>query len=167
MGDMVIAGLFYSMGAVILLAAAGAIFSKNIVHSAVLLTVAFLGLAGIYILLQADYLAALQLLVYVGAITILITLGLMLTNRDVLKESNPNNRYMVAGGLLSGVVAAVISAAAVMTEWRVQMVEFSNTISLIADTMLKKYTIAFEVAAVLLLVAMIGAVILAKGADET
>ena len=60
------------------------IFKKNILHSALLLAVCFIGVGGIYVLLHADFLAAVQILVYSGAVAVIITLAVMLTKRDIM-----------------------------------------------------------------------------------
>lgn len=166
MSEIAQAVIFYLICAVTLLAALGVVLGKNLVHSALLLTVSFFGVAGLYILLHADFLAAVQILVYAGTVAIIIALGIMLTRRESMENSNPDHkrRWLPAG--LSALFAAVIIYILTATPWKIGNNPVVDTVSALADLMLGQYVFAFETAAVLLLVAMVGAIILAKGADE-
>lgn len=166
MNDLAVSIAFYALSLVTILSAVGVVFKKNILHSALLLAVCFIGVGGIYVLLHADFLAAVQILVYSGAVAVIITLAVMLTKRDIMEETNPsNNNFKSSIAVVCGfVVVALLTILA--TPWKIANNDISNSVTLIADLMLTKYIIPFEVAAILLLAAMIGAIILAKGVNE-
>lgn len=166
MNDLAVSIAFYALSLVTILSAVGVVFKKNILHSALLLAVCFIGVGGIYVLLHADFLAAVQILVYSGAVAVIITLAVMLTKRDVMEETNPSNKNFKSSiaVVIGFVVIALLTILA--TPWKIANNDISNSVTLIADLMLTKYIIPFEVAAILLLAAMIGAIILAKGVNE-
>ncbi|HEX3015538.1 MAG TPA: NADH-quinone oxidoreductase subunit J [Desulfobacteria bacterium] len=148
--------------------------SKHIVHSAIFLALTFVGVAVLYLMLNADFLAAVQVLVYGGAVSILIVFGIMLTlrsgpSRDV-ERSNENTRAGILGAIMA-LVTFIVMALVIFTNegWRITGDSSvpANSVSEISWLLLSKYVIPFEVAAILLLVAMVGAIILAKGADDS
>lgn len=166
MSEIFYSAVFYLLSLVTIFAALGVVLKKNLVHSALLLTVAFIGVGGIYLLLNADFLAAVQILVYAGAVAVMITLGVMLTRRENMAHSNPDHGHRVVALFITGLFAIVIISAFLVTPWQIDVHFTSDTVGALADLMLGQYVIAFEAAAVLLLVAMVGAIIMAKGADE-
>lgn len=168
MSELAQTALFYLLAAVTLVAALGVALGRNLVHSALSLTVSFLGVAGIYLLLYADFLAAVQILVYAGTVAILIALGIMLTRRASMDHSNPDRsgRSRILAALLALGFAGLVGCAASSVAWPEATAPTWDTVSALAELMLGKYVLAFETAAVLLLAAMLGAIVLAKGADE-
>lgn len=159
--------LFYLISFVTLITAVAAMTMRNLVHAALLLALSFVSVAGIYVLLHADFLAAVQLLIYGGAIPVLIVFGVMLTRTPGSRESNPVNRQTVLWG--SGVAAllfAVLMLALNKAEFAVKgTLTKEPSVEGIARLMLGDFLISFEVAAVLLLAAMIGAIVLARGGE--
>jgi len=151
-------------------AAWGVVTSKNIVHSALYLVLSFFGIAVLYVLMNADYLAAVQLLIYTGAVSIMIIFAVMLTLRGDVSESNPSNHHWGWGALVAASVF-VIMALVILgnTEWRVLAAPWTSGGSAadLSLLLLTQYMIPFETAAVLLTVALFGAVILAKGVKES
>mgnify|MGYP001446108412 CR=1 FL=1 len=143
--------------------------SKNIVHSALFLALTFAGIAALYVLLDADFLAAVQVLISMGAISIMIIFAIMLTLRGDVKQSNPavkSWRWGIAGSvLLFGIIALVVLNH---SDWNLLSApwEGEGTAFDLSVLMLSEYVIPFEAAGFLLTVALIGAVILAKGAKE-
>ena len=85
--------LFYLFSAILLGFALKTVVSTNLVHSALLMIGAFFAIAGLYLLLQADFLAMVQILIYVGAIAVLVIFGVMLTRKGSMVESNLKNLY--------------------------------------------------------------------------
>jgi NAD(P)H-quinone oxidoreductase subunit 6 len=155
--------IFYFFAAMILLCGSIVVFSKNIVHSGFSLLGTFAGVAGLYGLLTANFIAAVQILVYVGGVLIIILFAIMLT-RDIqdAKDSNPSRGLPVAGffGLL---VATLLILIVLKFPWPViALTESGSTIPLIGDALLGKYLIPFEVLSLLLLAALIGAVMLVR-----
>jgi NADH-quinone oxidoreductase subunit J len=160
--------LFYIISALIIFAALEMVLSKNLVHSALFMAAAFAGVAMIYLLLNADYIAIVQIMVYVGAISILFVFGVMLTKRTNMGESNMPNRYRVYGAIIAAALFAVL-AAHIVTSGFVSGTGApqDGTIPSIASLMLNDYSIAFEISGILLLVATIGAVVIGKGARKS
>jgi NADH:ubiquinone oxidoreductase subunit 6 (subunit J) len=158
---------FYLFGILILFAAVKTVSSSNLVHSALYMVAAFVGVACIFLLLNADYIALVQILVYVGAISVLMVFGVMLTRRGDIKESNPFNTLKIAGGLVSIALFLVVARLLILTGWGASTpAPMLSTVDQITDLLLKDYAIPFEAAGILLLVAMIGAIIIGRGVDN-
>ena len=151
-------------------AAWGVVTSKNIVHSAFYLALSFAGVAVLYILMNADFIAAVQLLIYTGAVAIMVVFAVMLTLRGDICESNPESRGWIVGALVAASVFITI-AVVVLTnaDWRVLSTPWTGGGSAedMSLLLLTQFMIPFEAAAVLLTVALAGAVILAKGVKES
>jgi len=159
---------FYGLAITILGNAALVVFARNIVHSVLFLAITFIAMAGLFLLLDADFIAAIQVLVYAGAVCIMVVFGIMLIQRSDMKDTNLFNTQLIAG---TGVVALVFALCAILTgrtAWTdlvaTQAVP-ENTIQVIGALLMSKYVIPFEVVAILLLVALIGAIVIAR--DES
>lgn len=156
--------IFWLITILVVGSALAVVLLRNIVHSALFLIVTFVGVSGLYILLQADFLAAVQLLVYAGAVAILIVFGVMLTVRGDIKNSNMFNSYKLSGGIVALVFFLIVERIILKTDWVLSTAAMpESTVGPIADSLLGNFVIPFEVAAVLLLVAMVGAILLARG----
>jgi NADH-quinone oxidoreductase subunit J len=183
---------FYLFALITGVSALMAVLVKNIVHAAFSLLFTFMGVAGIYVLLSADFLAVTQILVYVGGILVLLVFGVMLTNKvtDINIKAGAASRIPAA--LLVLVLAAVLGFMALSTKWPTHRdTPWSNTqqwsgnvYDRIANTqhktagddtkgsigtaeeigklMLTDHLLPFEVISVLLLVALVGAAMLAR-----
>ena len=139
-------------------------FSKNIIYSTLALLGTFLGIAGLYITLSADFLAATQILVYVGGTLTLILFAAMLTSRiEDMKVSNPQTGIFAAFGLVT-VVLLVLGKVATMTEWPSEIRSVTPSTAKLGHAFLGEFLLPFEVASVVLLAAMIGSVVLARRA---
>ncbi|MDX2271384.1 MAG: NADH-quinone oxidoreductase subunit J [Cyanobacteriota bacterium] len=143
--------------------ALGVVLAPSIVYSGFLLGGVFLSMAGLYLLLNADFVAAAQVLIYVGAVNVLILFAIMLVNRRY------NFAPIKLGWLRNGVTAAVclglLALLAVMiaeTPWPLQPIQAVNSILLMGGHFFSDYLLPFEVASVLLLMALIGAIVLAR-----
>ena len=158
-----VAVAFHTLAAVVVISALLVVFVRNIVHSVLWLAVCFVSLAGVFLTLNADFIAAVQVMVYAGAVCIMVVFGIMLIRRGDMGETNLFNSQTVAAagvtalvimlsGFLSFKVGSVVSPAPVP----------ADTVGNIATLLLSKYVIPFEVAALLLLVALVGAVFIAK-----
>ena len=160
--------LFYVIAIFMLFFATMMVVSTNLVHSALYMVVAFVGVAAVYAMLSADFLAAVQLLVYVGAISVLLVFGVMLTRRGDIRRSNPFNRYKYVGLLVVASLFGVLYRFVALSEWPVSdIAPASTTVAQIADLLLNRYVVPFEAAAILLLVAMVGAIIIGKGVSSS
>lgn len=141
--------------------ALGVVVVRDLIRAVVLLITSFLGIAGLYVTLSADFVAVVQVLIYAGAISVLLLFAIMLT--PLAGRDNRETFFRIPGVLLSGLVVAVIAFVSLETDWRV--VEdggFEETASEIGDALLTTYVLPFEMAAVLLLVAMLGAILLVR-----
>jgi NADH-quinone oxidoreductase subunit J len=160
--------LFYIIAAIILFTALNMVLSKNLVHSILFMVATFIGIAFVYVLLQADYLAVVQILVYVGAISVMFVFGVMLTRRDSMSVSNRFNRYAVFAGLAAVAILLLFGRIILMTGFNpAKPVPAESTIIPISSLLLNDYIIPFEISGVLLLVSMIGAIIIGKGVKHT
>ncbi|SHG96464.1 NADH-quinone oxidoreductase subunit J [Thermosyntropha lipolytica DSM 11003] len=160
--------VFYALAAFTIIAALGVVALPNIVHSALCLVLTFIGVAGIYFYLGADFIGLIQILAYAGAISVLMIFAVMLLlSRDV-SESNPSHKkgkYLAA--LFSGLFAFLLALSIYSTSWDLtEGAEIVDSIGKIAYMLMGDYVIAFEAAAILLLAAVIGAVILARGEEK-
>jgi len=156
---------FYGLALTILGAATLVVFMRNIVHSVLFLALTFVAMAGLFLTLDAEFIAAIQVLVYAGAVCIMVVFGIMLIQRNDMKATNLFNRNTFVGAGLVAVTVAMCAVFAGRTAW-VDMVAADavpdNTVGIIGRLLLSKYVIPFEVAAILLLVALVGAIVLAK-----
>lgn len=167
--NLISSGVFYALGTVALLGALGVVCFRNVVHSALSLTASFIGIGCLYIFLSADFMGAVQFLVYGGAVAILIVMAIMLTRREDMAHSNPSAGIFAQAGALvvAGLFGLLMAGVAFLSPFIPEPTAFEDTVTGLADLMLTKFILPFEVAAVLLLMAMIGAIVLAKGADES
>lgn len=157
--------IFYFLAAFTVWAAAVVVFGKNIVRAAVALIFSFCGMAALYVLLDAEFLAAVQVLIYVGGITILLLFAIMLTSRIGSKTAKVMNDQValsaIAGiGLLVGLIYA--STAGIAEVSAPPPLPERETARFLGRALLTTYALPFEVVSVLLLAAMIGAIILAR-----
>ena len=159
--------IFYFLAAVTIIGALGVVLSPNVVHSALFLVLSFVGVAAIYFYIGAEFLGAVQLMVYSGAVAVLIVMAIMLTRRDSMAQSNPSQKLFrrVVTGLLAGSIFFLIGCGIVLAPLPAGEFAASTGADGIAQLMLGTYLVPFEVTAVLLLAAMVGALLLARGGD--
>lgn len=142
-------------------ASLGVVAARNIIHAVVFLVGSFLGLAGLYVTLSADFIAVAQVLIYVGAISILLLFAIVLTPRE--ERGNAEGFLKLPAAALSLMVLAALTFAALDTEWAIaDRDNFGDTASAIGDALLGKYALPFEIASVLLLVAIVGSIVLVR-----
>ena len=136
---------------------------KNIFHSLLLLILCFFSIAGIYILLSAEFVAAVQVLIYVGAITVLLIFAIMLTAQLYSPSIRQSNEQVIPGLLVVGALLIVTLSVLGRTSWRIstQGIEGQSTVS-IGKALLTTYVLPFEVVSLVLLAALIGAIIIAR-----
>ena len=154
---------FWILAAVAILAALGVVILRNVFRAALSLILCFLAVAGLYITLSADFLAAVQVLVYVGAISVLIILAIMMT-REV-QQGNPSNRLRIPAFLVAAVFLAVLVFTMINTSWQVSgIAPIAPTTGPLAIKLLSEngFILPVEIAAVLLLAAILGAIVLAR-----
>lgn len=140
------------------------VFSGSIIYSAFSLLVSFFGVALIYALLSADFLAVTQLVLYVGGILVLILFAVMLTNRIEDTRKSNESKHWLTGLMLILVVASGLYATIVRTPWKSgeTIVAFQPTAREIGSALLSTYVLPFEIASIFLLAGLIGAVVIAR-----
>lgn len=156
--------LFYSLEIIIISAALGVVLIPNIVYSAFLLGVVLSGIAGIFILLNADFLAAAQILIYVGAINILILFAIMLVNNRLAIKSESKPLFVqLIGAFLALSGFGVISRMVFQTNWpKPPFIAQPNTLPIIGNHIFSDYLLPFEIISIILLIGLIGAILLAR-----
>lgn len=153
--------LFYLFSIVTIAAGAVMVFSKNIVHSAFALMFTLMGVAALYVLLYADFLAATQLLVYVGGILILILFGVMLTSQGKRFNFQTVTVNLIPASVLSVTAAGILIFAFTTTDWLItETPERSETVHELGMMLMGDYILPFIIAGVLLLIAIIGAILM-------
>ena len=154
--------------------ALGVVVSRNLFHSALFLVLSFAGVVGYYVLLDAGFLAVVQLLIYIGAIAILILFAVMLTRGLMDKRQSQTNQQWLIAGLAAFLTFIVLAVVLWQVDWPVasEQVLASPSMAIgakgsqLGQDLLGTYVIPFEVASVLLFVALIGAVILARETES-
>jgi len=157
---------FYFLSVVTVVSGVGVIMRKNPVHSALALIVALLGQAGLYLMLYAPFVAGVQIILYAGGIMVLFLFVIMLVNIEKAQKEEQFNKQWLAGlaaAIALGLLFVFIYAKGrgLFPDRAIQMPEQSNT-QQVAVLLYGSYMFAFEIASLLLLVAIIGAVVMAK-----
>jgi NADH-quinone oxidoreductase subunit J len=165
--------VFWTIAVSTIVAALAVVHLRDVFRAALFLIVTFMGVAGMFVLMRAEFLAVIQVLIYVGAISVLIIFAILMT-RDV-EEGSPSNTLRIPAAVVSVLFAAAAIFVAVSTDW--QLLEaaelgaeasaktaevFSNTVPWIARLLIRDFVLAFEIAGVLLLAAIIGALALVR-----
>ncbi|HIL31846.1 MAG TPA: NADH-quinone oxidoreductase subunit L [Dehalococcoidia bacterium] len=183
--------VFWILAVMAIVGALGVVLVPNLFRAALLLIVVFVSVAGMFILLSAEFLAVVQILIYVGAIAILIIFAIMLT-RDV-QHGNLPNRMQIPAAVFAALLLTALVAVAVDTKWeflpadqqdRAELVQVNALTTLtgevlddagvspedqtevqesgLADLLISDYVLPFEAVSVLLLAALIGALVLVR-----
>ena len=157
--------LFYFLSVLIIFSALMVVFSKNPVHSVLYLIVTFFGIAGHYFLLNAQFLAAVHIIVYAGAIMVLFLYVIMMLNLN--KEVEPHKPVwikfaaVIAGGLLMITLVGSLRGAEVL-QLKTPMDQSIGLVENLGKTLFGQFLLPFEISSVLFLAAMVGAVMLGK-----
>lgn len=151
------------------LSAIAVVTARNVVHAALYLVVSLLSVAGVYLLLGAEFVAWVQILIYVGAIVILFLFGLMLTKapigRDTLDNQQRGIGALVGVGVFAGLVFLIQEAFPVQDAVAFETVQGSTDV--IGEAIFRNYVLPFEAVSFLLLAALIGAIVLARKDDAS
>ena len=141
--------------------------STKVMHMMLSLVLTFVSIAGIYVLLSAEFVAVVQILIYSGAVTILMIFGIMLTKHDVESEK-PTRNWRNIGALIGIVAFGVVMFLGINgLSIDAQDVDLAtNNTKNIGLQLFSNYVVPFEVMSVLLLIALVGAIILAKSDDS-
>jgi NAD(P)H-quinone oxidoreductase subunit 6 len=139
---------------------------RNIIHSAVAMMVCFGSLAGMYALLGAPIVAAAQVLIYLGAISVLILFAIMLTQAGDANLPSPFHRQVWAAALTALVVLGLIGWAVTATDWGNATVVVAIALDTMAQALFTDYALPFEILSLLLLAAIVGAIYLARRPED-
>jgi len=139
---------------------------RNIIHSAVAMMVCFGSLAGMYALLGAPIVAAAQVLIYLGAISVLILFAIMLTQAGDATIPAPYHRQMPVAIVVALGITGLVLWAVIQTDWAAAAEVAGATVDAIATALFTVYALPFEIISLLLLVAIIGAIYLARRPEE-
>ena len=143
----------------------GVVLLPNIVYAAFLLGATFISMSGLYLLLNADFVAAAQVLIYVGAVNILILFAIMLVNK---RQDYQEVKYSVLRSVVTGFVClglfALLGVTVTSTNWAITpaIAKLPSTMVVIGLHFFSDYLLPFELASILLLVSLIGAIVLAR-----
>jgi len=158
--------IFYLMAFIIVGSAILVVTSKNIMYSAFSLLFTFFGVAGLYVLLNADFLAVTQIMIYIGGILILIIFGVMLTTKITGVDINSGITGKIQLGIASVLTAflfVILAFIFAKTKWFTGAnMPSQPSINQIGNELLTNYLLAFEAASVLLLIAIVGAAMIAR-----
>jgi NADH-quinone oxidoreductase subunit J len=154
--------LFYIAGALTLGGALGVVMTRNIVYAAFALLASMLGVAGVFLLMFAEFLALVQVLIYGGAIVIVVLFALMLTRIQDFEHLTDNRQWPIAA-LIALAIFGLLVAGIARTDVRVadggrQVVAFKD----LGESLFVQWAVPFEVASLVLLVALIGAIVLVR-----
>jgi NADH:ubiquinone oxidoreductase subunit 6 (subunit J) len=154
--------LFMVLGAVMVIAALAVVLQRDIIRSGLAMIICFAALAGIYVIAGTPVVAAAQVLVYIGAISVLVLFAIMLTQSKAPPRSLVFQTQVVPAAVASIILAVLICLVAVSTNWPQQVATQVAAATEIAKALFRDYTLPFEVVSVLLLAAVVGGVFLAK-----
>ena len=156
---------FIILSTVVITGSLGVVLLENIVYSAFLLGGVFMAVAGLYLLLNASFVAAAQVLVYVGAVNVLILFAIMLVNKkEELKKIKGLSSRRIISGFVCGGLLVLLLRVVITTPWSLPgpIAIGEEATERIGEHLFTDYLLPFELASVLLLMAMIGAIVLAR-----
>ncbi len=155
---------FYLFALITIVSAFVVVFSRSIIYSAFALLFTFFGVAGLYVLLQADFLAVTQILIYVGGILVLMLFGVMLTSNVIDVQLKTGTLQAWPARLLVAIVAGSLASVFYSTWKDVTAPELSmqTTVPSLGELLMTKFVLPFEIASVILLVALMGAAMIAR-----
>jgi NADH-quinone oxidoreductase subunit J len=154
---------FWIMAVVAVVAALGVVFMRNVFRAALTLILCFIAVAGLYLTLSADFLAAVQILVYVGAISVLIILAVMMT-REVQRGS-PVNKMEIPAAVVATLLLVILVYTVTNTTWKIAAeAPLSPTTVPLATRLFSEngFILPVEIGAVLLLAAILGAIVITR-----
>lgn len=156
--------IFYVFAVITLASAAYVVLARNIVRVAFALLFTLMGVAAFFALLLADFLAITQLLVYVGGILVLLLFGVMLTNRQISVDIRTGTMQTLPAVIIIAALAGTMGGVIWSTDWPMvsELAEGTATAPVIGEMFLSSYLLPFEIASVILLVALVGAALIAR-----
>jgi NADH:ubiquinone oxidoreductase subunit 6 (subunit J) len=161
--DVFVAIAFYVTAIAMIVGAVGMVLNRDMIRSAMLLILVLSGVAAMYVLLSADFLAIAQLLVYVGAIMILMLFAIMLTPNQLDLPGGSPQAQRISAALTSLAVGALSVGVMVSHPWNLRATPLNmETAATIGNLLLTTYVLPFWIASVLLTVGLVGAIVIAR-----
>lgn len=155
--------IFYVLAFVTVFSAVMVVFNKNVIHSAFSLFFALFAVSGFYVLLQADFIAITQIMIYVGGILILLLFGVMLTTKITDVQINSKSLNTIPGLIFTAGIITILTFIIISTKWNIKHpVDTNESVSQIGRLLLTNYLLPFEIASIVLLVALIGSAMFAR-----
>ncbi len=159
--------IFYLFAIITIVSAFFVVTTRNVIYSAFFLLFTFFGVAGIYTLLGADFLAIVQIMVYVGGILILLIFGVMLTNKITNVDIRTGTVHLLPAAIGIGIFMGAVVSIMVWTPWKNEPAQIPNTTTkVLGGLLLTDYVLIFELLGILLLIALIGAASIARREKE-
>ena len=157
--------LFLIIAALVIASAFWVVFSPNLIHSAVSLLFTLFSTAGLYIFLYADFIAATQVVIYVGGILVLIIFGVMLTSKIETPSIAASSKNQFIGGMGAFAIFVIQAGIIFNSQWHIGNVQSADsTVATIGKLLLNEYLLPFEIVSILLLAALMGAALLSRRA---
>ena len=155
--------LFILIAALVIASAFWVVFSPNLIHSAVSLLFTLFSTAGLYIFLYADFIAATQVVIYVGGILVLIIFGVMLTSKIETPSIAASSKNQFIGGMGAFGIFVIQAGIIFNTQWNIGNVQSrDSTVATIGKLLLNEYLLPFEIVSILLLAALMAAELLSR-----
>ena len=155
---------FYVLSILTLVSAGGVMVSRNLLHAVLFLIVTFIGVAGFFVLLSAEFIAMAQVVIYVGAISVLILFAIVLTPRSVRDNSET---AMVGPAILLGIALVTVFLFVIHdTAWSTGGTDAGLSAASLGRALLSTWVLPFEIASVLLTAALVGAIMLVRSEAE-
>lgn len=155
---------FWVLSILTLVAAGGVMVSRNLLHAVLFLIVAFIGVAGFFVLLSAEFIAMAQIIIYVGAIAVLILFAIVLTPQAIRDNSET---AMVGPAILLGIALVAVFLFVIHdTTWATSTGDPGLSASALGRALLSTWVLPFEIASVLLTAALVGAIMLVRSETE-
>lgn len=158
--------LFGGLATLVLVSALGVALSRNILYSGFALLGTLVGVAGLYLFIGADFLGVAQLLIYVGGILVLILFAVLLTNRIGEVKITNQSTHLALGGMGALAMLLLLAKVALATKWPLIEAVATPTTTRIGDAFLGEYLLPFELASLVLLMALVGAMVIARRAAK-
>lgn len=163
MNDLTYTIIFYLFAAITVFSAAFVVFSRNIIYSAFSLLFTFFGAAALYVFLSADFIAVTQVVVYVGGILVLLLFGVMFTNKVMGSRLMTDVQNLIPGIIiLVAAAGGLIYVFGTQADWYTAGMLNGSVVERIGVETMSRYVLPFEMASILLLLALIGAAFLAR-----
>lgn len=158
--------LFGGLATLVLVSALGVALSKNILYSGFALMGTLVGVAGLYLFMGADFVGVAQLLIYIGGILVLILFAVLLTNRiSDVRVSNRSVQLPLGAGVVT-LLLAFLAYVLVDTNWKTTEAVSTPTTARLGDAFLREYLLPFELISLVLLMALVGAMVIARRAAK-